>query len=203
MRGHGFRFQSCVEVGLGFGGRDVPDGLLEAAVVEPADPFEGCVFDGLEVSPRTTTVDDLGVEEPVDRLGQRIVIAVADAANRGFDTRFGQAFGIAYGQILAATVAVVNQPHAFGRAALMDCLFEGIEDETCMGRSADTPAHDAAGLGVDDESHTGEPFPIGDIGEVAHPEHVRGGAPELAVHLVQRARRLLVRDRRPVRLAPD
>lgn len=85
-----------------------------------------------------------------------------------------------YVQILAATVAVVNQSHAFGRAAFMDCLFEGIEDETCMGRSADTPAHDAAGIRVDDESHIGEPFPGGDIGEVAHPEHVWCGHPELA-----------------------
>jgi hypothetical protein len=35
------------------------------------------------------------------------------------------------------------------------------------------------------------------------PEHVRRRHPELPVHLVQRTRRLLVRDRRPVRLATD
>ena len=79
--GHGFSVQSGVEVGLGFGGRHVPDGLQQAAVVEPVGPFQGCVFDGLEATPRTTAVDDLGLEQTVDRLGQRVVIAVADAAD--------------------------------------------------------------------------------------------------------------------------
>ena len=116
-------------------GRNVPDGLRRASVVEPADPFEGCAFDGFEVAPRTTTVDDLGPEDPVDCLGQRIVMAVADAPDRGCDACFCEPLGGADGQILAAAVAMVDQPHAFCRAAFMDCLFEGIEDETRMGRS--------------------------------------------------------------------
>ena len=85
----------------------------------------------------------------------------------------------------------------------MDCLFEGIEDETRMGRSADPPAHDAAGIGVDDEGDIDEASPGGDISEVADPQHVRCRNTELAVHLVQRARCLLVGDRRPVRFAAD
>jgi hypothetical protein len=35
---------------LGFCGRDVPDRLKQTSVVEPVDPFEGCVFDGLETA---------------------------------------------------------------------------------------------------------------------------------------------------------
>ena len=68
---------------------------------------------------------------------------------------------------------------------------------------ADTPADDAPSIGVDDESRIGEPLPGGDIGEVRHPQHVRRWDPELAVHLVQRTGRLLVRDRRPVWFAAD
>jgi hypothetical protein len=49
-------------VGLGFGWRDVPGRLKEAAVVEPSDPFKGGIFDGLEAAPRTGAVDDLGLE---------------------------------------------------------------------------------------------------------------------------------------------
>lgn len=45
-------------------------------------------------------MDDLGFEEAVDGLGQGIVIAVADAANRGFDACFCKAFGVFYRQIL-------------------------------------------------------------------------------------------------------
>ena len=85
----------------------------------------------------------------------------------------------------------------------MDCLFEGIEDETRMGRSADPPTHDAAGTGVDDEGDIDKPYPGGDISEVADPQHVRCRNAEPAVHLVQRTRCLLVRDRRPVRLSTD
>jgi len=100
LRGHGFSFQSCIEVGLSFCGRDVSDRLEEATVVEPVDPFEGCVFDGLEAAPRTAAVDDLRLEQAVDRLGQGIVIAVADASDRGFDSCFYQPFGVFDGQVL-------------------------------------------------------------------------------------------------------
>ena len=48
-----------------FCGRDVPDRLEQAAVVEPADPFECCVFDGLKAAPRASTVDDLSLNRPL------------------------------------------------------------------------------------------------------------------------------------------
>ena len=50
VRSHGFSFKSCIVVRLGFCGWDVSYGLEEAAVVEPVDPFESCVFDGLEAA---------------------------------------------------------------------------------------------------------------------------------------------------------
>jgi len=34
--------------GLGLGGRDVPDWLEEATIIEPVDPFERGELDGLE-----------------------------------------------------------------------------------------------------------------------------------------------------------
>ena len=43
-------------------------------------------------------MDDLGFEQAVDRLGQRVVVAVTDTANRGFDTRVRQPFGVFDGQ---------------------------------------------------------------------------------------------------------
>jgi len=51
------------------------------------------MFDGFEAAPRATAVDVFGFEEAVDRLGKRIVITVADAADRGLDARFGQSLG--------------------------------------------------------------------------------------------------------------
>ena len=34
-------------------------------------------------------MDDLGLEQPVNGFGERIVVAVADAADRGLDAGFG------------------------------------------------------------------------------------------------------------------
>ncbi len=40
--------------------------------------------------------DDLGFVESVDRLGERIVVAVADATDRRFDARVFQALSVLY-----------------------------------------------------------------------------------------------------------
>ncbi len=57
---------------FGFCWRDVSDGFQQSAVVEPVDPFEGGIFDGLEVAPRPATVNDLGLEQAVDRFRQGV-----------------------------------------------------------------------------------------------------------------------------------
>ena len=60
-------------------------------MVEPVDPFKGSELHRLKGPPRPASVDDLSLVEAVDRLGERIVIAVADAADRGLDACLGQA----------------------------------------------------------------------------------------------------------------
>ena len=79
---------------FGFGRRDVADGLQEPVVVEPVHPFQRCELDGLERSPRTAPMDDLGFIETIDRLGESVVVTVADAANRWPDACFRQALGV-------------------------------------------------------------------------------------------------------------
>ena len=74
---------------------------------------------------------------------------------------------------------MVDQSHALDRSAFMDRLFKGVENEPGMGRVADTPAGDPAGIGINDRvmgtplvrvtmarNHIGEPFPSCDIGLV-------------------------------------
>ncbi len=63
-------------------------------------------------------MDQLGLVEAVDGLGERVVIAVADAADRRLDAGLGQAFGVFDRDILAAAVAVVDQPAAMDRPAV-------------------------------------------------------------------------------------
>ena len=59
-------------------------------------------------------MDHLGLVQPVDRLGQRVVVTVADAAHRWLDPGFGQPLGVADADVLHAAVGVVDQA-ALGR----------------------------------------------------------------------------------------
>ena len=66
---------------FGFGRRDVADGLQQPTMVEPVDPFERGIFDCFEAAPWSTPVDHLSLVKAIDRLGQSVVIAIADAAD--------------------------------------------------------------------------------------------------------------------------
>jgi len=85
----------CKVSRFGLGRRDVADRLEQATVVEPVDPFEGCELDGLAGSPRPPPVDDLGLVETVDGLGQSVVVAVADAADGRLVASLGQVLRVA------------------------------------------------------------------------------------------------------------
>ena len=90
---------------FGLGRRDISDWLQQSSMIEPVDPFEGGELDGFEVAPWAAPPDDLGFVEPVDRLGERVVVTVADAADRGFDAGLGQTFRVFDRDVLHAAIA--------------------------------------------------------------------------------------------------
>jgi len=69
-------------------------GSRSRAIVEPVHPFERGVLDSVHAPPGAAPVDDLGLVETVDRFGQGIVVAIADAAHGGFKAGLGEALGI-------------------------------------------------------------------------------------------------------------
>ena len=115
-RRHSRLFYRRIIVLLGFGGRDVADGFEQPPVIEPVDPFEGGVFDSLEAAPWATPMDDLGLVKAIDRLGQGVVVAVADAADRRFDAGFGEPLGVFDRDILAAAITVIDKTAAVLRS---------------------------------------------------------------------------------------
>ena len=147
-------------------------------------------------------MDDLGLVETVDRFGERIVIAVADAADRG-SMPLPPALGVLDRDILAAAVAVMHEAAAMDGPPIMQRLLQRVEHEARMRRPRDAPADDAPGVDVDDEGDVDEAGPGRDIGEVRDPERIRPWRLELPVDVIQRTRRRLVADRRPHRLAAD
>ena len=127
-RGHDRVVQHGEVAFLGFGRGDEADRLQKPAIVEPVHPLERCELDGLEVAPRPTTMNDLGFVEAVDGFGQRVVVRVADAADRRLDPGFGEAFCIFDRNILGAAVAMVDEATAVGRPSGVERLFQSVQD---------------------------------------------------------------------------
>lgn len=57
-------------------------GSLSRRLLKPVHPLEGWEFDGFDVTPWSTSMDDLRLVEAIDRLGEDIVVRVAEAADR-------------------------------------------------------------------------------------------------------------------------
>src|SRR5262249_37411437 len=138
-------------------------------------------------------VNDLGLEQSDDRLGEGVVVRVADAADRRLDAGLLQALSVTNREILAAPVAVMN--HALGVGASPQRLLERIQDQVGVHRASDAPADDAARKHIDDESHVDEPRPGRDVCEIGDPELIRPNGSELALDQICRIIRLVTADR--------
>ena len=92
------------------------------------------VSHGFEESPGSTPMDHFGLVKAVDRLGQSVVVAVADAADRGLDPGLCQTFGIFDRQILAAVlniVAATNRQSRLSGQCGVDLLLKALIGSPC------------------------------------------------------------------------
>ena len=71
-------------------GRDVSAGAVQPCVVVPVHPLQRGELDLLDRLPRPTPADQLRLVQADRRLRQRIVISVADRADRAVDARVDQ-----------------------------------------------------------------------------------------------------------------
>ncbi len=126
--------------------------------------------------------------------------AIADAADGRLDTGLGQALSVFDRDILAAAVAMVDQPATMFRPALVQSLLERIEHEGGMRGAADPPAYDVSGKHVDDEGDIDEALPGRHIGEIADQEAVGARCAAFPVDPVEQARGSLIADRGAQRL---
>ncbi|KMO29475.1 hypothetical protein VP06_24680 [Methylobacterium aquaticum] len=78
---------------------------------------------------RRRRLDDLRLEQTIDRLRQGIVVRVADAADRWLDARTDQALCVPQSQVLRAAVRVMHQPAALDGTTLVQGLLQGIQNE--------------------------------------------------------------------------
>ena len=151
------------------------------------------VLDRIESPPRSSHVVHFGLVERDDRLGQRVVVRVADAADRGLDAGRGEPLGVTARHVLTTAVAVMDQPLA-GPAGVQR-LLERIEHRIGVHRTAHAPAGDPAGEHIDDDGHVDEAHPGGDIRDVGDPQLVRPCGLELPPDAIERALGEVRRDR--------
>src|SRR5687768_9915861 len=180
--------------GLELRWRHVADRLEQPAVVEPIDPFQRAVLDRVDVAPRPAVVDELRLVESDDGLGERVVVGIPYATHRGLRSRLGQALGVADGEVLASTVAVVDD--AVDSRARPDCLLQGIQDEIGAHGSGHAPADDAPREDVDHECGVDEARPGCHVGKVGDPELIGARRHELTVDAIKRAPGAVVGKRR-------
>ena len=139
-----------VEVCFGLCWRDIPDRSEQPAIVEPVDPFEGGELDILEASPRPPLSDHLRFVEADDRLGESVVVTVADTADGGCDPGLGKALAIFDRDVLDAAVAVVDEiVTALAGPTLVESLLQCMENELGGRSTRDLPADDPSGEDVD------------------------------------------------------
>jgi hypothetical protein len=79
---------------LSLGWRDISDESEQPVVVELGHSFEGCQLHRFARWPGSA-VNRLGLVQPADGLGQRVVVAVTLAAHRGLDAGLRQALCVA------------------------------------------------------------------------------------------------------------
>lgn len=64
-------------------------------VTEPRNPFQRSQLHHLQTLPSPAPVNDLCFVQAIDRLGQRVAVAVISTADRRLDACFGQPFAVA------------------------------------------------------------------------------------------------------------
>ena len=101
--------------------------------------------------PRRTRVNPLGLVEPVDCLGRRVVVAVVLAAHQRLHTGLGQMLAVADVDLDRTPAPMVDQAAVALGLSCVQRLLQGIEHEVGGHRTADSPADDAPGVHVDDE----------------------------------------------------
>ena len=122
-------------------------------------------------------VDALDFEGVEEALHRSVVETVAAAAHRGGYSRGGKDLAIRVGCVLHATIRVLDEPR--GRALALDGHTERFNGDPGMQGLAHRPAHDLAGMHVDQRGEVEPALASGDVGQIREPDLVRGGRREV------------------------
>src|SRR5690625_4429140 len=110
-------------------------------MVEPVHPLQGGDLHVGNSPPGSQVVDDLGLVEPDDRLGESIVVAVALAADRGSHAGLSEPLRVANREILRAAVAMYYQAPV--PLPSVQRLLQRVQHQVAVQAAAHPPPDDA------------------------------------------------------------
>lgn len=93
-------------LGFNLGRGLVGQGFMHTGGVPPVHPVHGFEFDLGGGWPGGASINQLGLIQTIDCLGQGIVIGIASRANRSSQACLGKVFGIANADILRSAVGI-------------------------------------------------------------------------------------------------
>ena len=110
--------ERSVVSGFELGRWHVAEVAVEAFGVVPVHPAERRELDVLDGLPGSLSgpADELGLVEPVDRFGERVVVRIADGTDRWDRADLGESFAVADARELAAGIGVTPKPFELGAA---------------------------------------------------------------------------------------
>lgn len=155
-------------------------------MIKPSHPFERGEFHGF---PRCAAKNQFRLVKTVDGFGQRIVVAVVLAADRRFDSGFGQTLGVANGDILRSPIRMMNQGGIAFWLSSIKRLFQRVEDKISPHRTAEAPTHNPARKDVEYEGDIDESLPHRDVCKVRDPQLILPVRLELSIDVIEQARR--------------
>jgi hypothetical protein len=173
---------------------------VQAVGVEPGDPLDDRELQLGSGAPDAVG-DQLGLEGVDEALGHRVVVGVADGADRREHAVVVEDVVKRVAGVLAAGVGVMHEPQVSAGLAARQGHPQGVEGKVGAHVVGELPADDAAAVGVDDEAEEHDAFPAAQIREVGQPQRVGPDRGEVALDEIGAARRPRIRGCCAPRLA--
>ena len=170
--------------GFELGRGEVSNLGVDAPRVEPFDVEQSGELELFGGAPRSLTPHELGLVEPVDRLGHRVIVRISDGSDRWSRADLDEAVGEPDRGVSTPGVGVGDQL-VEERVTTPHRLLQGGHHQVGPHRGREVPTDDHPAVHVDHERDLDHPRPRRHVGEVHHPEPVRGRSGEVTLHEVR------------------